>query len=101
MREATAHVEQEMFLRALVNATPLAVLKQGSAWGMSESTLSVDSLCTSSTSSHLLDLSSGTTAGGVAGGSGRELANEITPEAGRKASAFMKAMSTLRYAAAG
>lgn len=41
---ATSSAEQEKYLGAVVQATPLSVLRQGSAWGMSESSLSIDSL---------------------------------------------------------
>ncbi|CAL8081456.1 unnamed protein product [Orchesella dallaii] len=85
--DATAHVEHENFLRALVNATPLGVVKPGvAAWSLSESTLSLDSL--------------------YANNAGQQLAShmhhgdpmKITPEAGRKNNPFLKAMNTLRYA---
>ncbi|CAG5102004.1 Similar to sbf2: Myotubularin-related protein 13 (Xenopus laevis) [Cotesia congregata] len=42
--ETTSTLEQEKYLMALVAATPAAVLRQGSAWGMSDSSLSIDSL---------------------------------------------------------
>lgn len=42
--ETTSSLEQEKYLMALVAATPLSVLRQGSAWGMSDSSLSIDSL---------------------------------------------------------
>jgi myotubularin-related protein 5/13 len=42
---ATTSAEQEKYLGAVVQATPLSVLRQASsAWGMSESSLSIDSL---------------------------------------------------------
>ncbi|XP_059480805.1 myotubularin-related protein 13 isoform X3 [Neocloeon triangulifer] len=40
-----SNIEQEKFLNSIVQATPSAFLKQGSsAWGMTESSLSIDSL---------------------------------------------------------
>lgn len=42
--ESTSSVELERYVAALVAATPIAVLRQGSAWGMSDSSLSIDSL---------------------------------------------------------
>jgi hypothetical protein len=45
---ATTNVEQEKFFNSVVQATPSAFLKTGSsAWGMTESTLSIDSMLTS------------------------------------------------------
>ncbi|KAK7870000.1 hypothetical protein R5R35_011968 [Gryllus longicercus] len=41
---STSSVELERYVAALVAATPIAVLRQGSAWGMSDSSLSIDSL---------------------------------------------------------
>jgi hypothetical protein len=93
--ETTAHVEHENFLRAIVNATPMAVMKPGSTWGMSDSTLSLDSLYSSTgthhhaLSHHHQHLSVGVDSYGT---------HQITPEAGRKGNPFMKAMNTLRYA---
>lgn len=44
---ATTNVEQEKFFNSVVQATPSAFLKTGSsAWGMTESTLSIDSMLT-------------------------------------------------------
>ncbi|XP_011302109.1 myotubularin-related protein 13 isoform X1 [Fopius arisanus] len=43
--ESTSTLEQEKYLMSLVSSTPLSVLRQGStAWGMSDSSLSIDSL---------------------------------------------------------
>nr|CAD7393185.1 unnamed protein product [Timema cristinae] len=42
--ETTSSLEQERYLSVLVAVTPLSVLRQGSAWGMSDSSLSIDSL---------------------------------------------------------
>ncbi|CAB3383072.1 Hypothetical predicted protein [Cloeon dipterum] len=48
-----SNVEQEKFLNAIVQATPAAFLKQGSsAWGMTESSLSIDSLLITMDSDH-------------------------------------------------
>ncbi|XP_063236434.1 myotubularin-related protein 13 [Bacillus rossius redtenbacheri] len=42
--DTTSSLEQERYLSVLVAATPLSVLRHGSAWGMSDSSLSIDSL---------------------------------------------------------
>ncbi|OXA58822.1 Myotubularin-related protein 13 [Folsomia candida] len=87
--ETTAHVEHENFLRAIVNATPLAVVKPGSTW-MSDSTFSLDSISNAiaqpkmGVHHHHQDSQS--------------YSHQITPEVGRKGNSFMKAMNTLRYA---
>lgn len=89
MSETTAHVEHENFLRAIVNATPLAVVKPGSTW-MSDSTFSLDSISNAiaqpkmGVHHHHQDSQS--------------YSHQITPEVGRKGNSFMKAMNTLRYA---
>ena len=89
--DAGAHIEQENFLRAIINATPVALMKPGSSWGLNESNLSLDSLLTTSTvvghHSHLHKDSHAV------------LPSQITPEIGRKvpSNAFFKAMDTLRY----
>lgn len=87
--ETTAHVEHENFLRAVVNATPMAVMKPGSSW-MSDSMLSLDSISLYSS-------------GGGGGAGEYQLA---TPDTGRKGSSsssnpFAKAINHVRYAAGG
>jgi myotubularin-related protein 5/13 len=42
--ETTSSFEQEKYLSSLVSATPIFSLRHGSAWGMSDSSLSVNSL---------------------------------------------------------
>ncbi|CAB0038244.1 unnamed protein product [Trichogramma brassicae] len=42
--ETTSSLELEKYLGAFVASTPVSVLRQGSAWGMSDSSLSIDSL---------------------------------------------------------
>lgn len=80
--DTTAHVEHENFLRALVNATPLGVVKPGlGARNFSDSTLSLDSVYT--TGQTLVHMHHGE--------------SKITPESNRKNNPFMKAMNTLRY----
>jgi myotubularin-related protein 5/13 len=76
--ETTSSLEQERYLSVLVCATPLSALRQGSAWHMSDSTLSIDSLLLA--------------AEDHAQGSGT-----LTPEVSRRANPFNKAMGTLRY----
>lgn len=75
--ETTSSVEQERYLSVLVCATPLSALRQGSAWHMSDSTLSIDSLLLAA-EDHVQ-------------GSGT-----LTPEVSRRANPFNKAMGTLR-----
>lgn len=84
--DATAHVEHENFLRALVNATPLGVVKPGlgTPRNLSDSTLSLDSVYTTNTGQSLTHM--------------HHSDAKITPEVGRKNNPFMKAMNTLRYA---
>lgn len=83
--DATAHVEHENFLRALVNATPLGVVKPGlCARSFTDSTLSLDSVyTTASAAQSMVSMHHGEA--------------KITPEVGRKNNPFMKAMNTLRY----
>lgn len=73
--ETTSSLEQERYLSALVSATPLFALRQGSAWGMSDSSLSIDSLLLAAED----PLISGT----------------LTPEVARRSNPFNKAMGTL------
>lgn len=66
---------QERYLSALVTATPLFALRQGSAWGMSDSSLSIDSLLLAAEDP-------------LIGGT-------LTPEVARRSNPFNKAMGTL------
>ena len=70
-------MEQERYLSVLVSATPLSALRQGSAWHMSDSTLSIDSLL-------------------LAAEDHTQTAGTLTPEVTRRANPFNKAMGTLR-----
>lgn len=69
--ETTSSIEQERYLSVLVAATPLPVLRQGSAWGMSDSSLSINSLLLAAED------------------------NTLTPEASRRTNPFNKAMGTI------
>lgn len=69
--ETTSTIEQERYLSVLVAATPLPVLRQGSAWGMSDSSLSINSLLLAAED------------------------NTLTPEASRRSNPFNKAMGTI------
>lgn len=89
--ETTAPVEHDNFLRAIVNATPMGVMKPGSDW-MTDSTLSLDSIYSST--------NNGAGVGGLgSSSSSSHLETHATPDTGRKGNPFMKAMNTLRYAA--
>lgn len=70
--ETTSSLEQEKYIMALVAATPLSALRQGSAWGMSDSSLSIDSLLLAAED------------------------RNATPEQSRR-NPFNKAIGTLRY----
>lgn len=87
--DTTTHVEQENFLRSIIHATPMALIKPGSTW-MSNSNLSLDSIYSSglggSTNHHIPSIDS------------HSHFSQITPEVGRKGNRFAKAMNTLRYA---
>lgn len=74
--ETTSSVEQDRYLSVLVSATPVSVLRQSSAWGMSDSTLSIDSL--------LLAAEDHAQQGGT-----------LTPEVARRSGPFNKAVGTL------
>lgn len=84
----SSSLEQERYLNAIITATPVAVLREGSSWAMSDSTLSITSLVL--------------TVGNSASGSGVSPTGGLdTPDAGRKNNYFghgtiSKAMSTLR-----
>lgn len=73
--DSSSSVEQERYLNAIVNATPLSVLRQGSAWGMSDSSLSLNSLLMAA----------------------EDATNTLTPEASRRSShnPFNKAIGTM------
>ncbi|KAK4886969.1 hypothetical protein RN001_003240 [Aquatica leii] len=73
--ETTSSIEQEKYLSALVSATPLYALRQGSAWGMSDSSLSIDSL--------------------LLAAEDPLIAGTLTPEVARRSNPFNKAMGTL------
>lgn len=73
--ETTSSIEQEKYLTELVAATPLANLRQGGAWGMSDSNLSIDSLVLAA-DDHLQ-------------------ASLTTPESSRRSNPFNKAIGTL------
>nr|CAD7596874.1 unnamed protein product [Timema genevievae] len=73
--ETTSSLEQERYLSVLVAVTPLSVLRQGSAWGMSDSSLSIDSLLLAA----------------------EDHTSTLTPEVSRRSvNPFNKAMGTLR-----
>lgn len=73
--ETTSSVEQEKYLSALVSATPAFSTRHSSAWGMSDSTLSIDSLLLAAEDTRI---------GGT-----------LTPEVVRRSNPFNKAMGTL------
>ncbi|XP_049836392.1 myotubularin-related protein 13 isoform X2 [Schistocerca gregaria] len=72
----TSSVEHERYISVLVSATPISALRQGSAWGMSDSSLSIDSLLLAAEDHH-----------GVGG--------TLTPEVARRGGPFNKAVGTL------
>lgn len=86
----SSSLEQERYLNAIITATPVAVLREGSSWAMSDSTLSITSLVLTVGSS------------GMGSGSGVSPTGGLeTPDVGRKSNYFghgtiSKAMSTLR-----
>jgi len=75
-------MDQENFLRAIMNATPTHIGRPSSILGIFDSNLSLDSLL----ATHQYDGST-----------------QNTPDVGRKGNTnrFIKAMDTLRYAASG
>ncbi|KAJ8934074.1 hypothetical protein NQ318_016033 [Aromia moschata] len=73
--ETTSSTEQEKYLSALVSATPIFSHRPGSAWGMSDSSLSIDSL--------LLAAEDPLTCA------------TLTPEVARRSNPFNKAIGTL------
>ena len=87
----SSSLEQERYLNAIITATPVAVLREGSSWAMSDSTLSITSLVLTVGNS------------GMASGSGVSPTGGLdTPDVGRKNNYFghgtiSKAMSTLRH----
>ena len=90
----SSSLEQERYLNAIITATPVAVLREGSSWAMSDSTLSITSLVlTAGNSAHPAGSISPTSVGGLE-----------TPDSGRKNNYFShgtisKAMNTLRQSA--
>lgn len=89
----SSSLEQERYLNAIITATPVAVLREGSSWAMSDSTLSITSLVMAVGNSAHPSGSISPTGGGLE-----------TPDAGRKNSYFShgtisKAMNTLRQSA--
>ncbi|XP_037087660.1 myotubularin-related protein 13-like, partial [Pollicipes pollicipes] len=80
--DTSVALEQEKYMAAVVAATPLSVLRHGSSWGMSDSSLSIDSLVLQAASAQP------ETAAGYP---------TLTPEMARKGNPFSKAMNTLRF----
>ncbi|KAI5738379.1 hypothetical protein M8J77_006210 [Diaphorina citri] len=69
--ETTSSMEQERYLSILVSLTPLAQLRQSCGWGMSDSSLSINSLLLAAED------------------------NTLTPENSRRSNPFSKPMSTM------
>uniref|UniRef100_A0A0P5TBM6 SET domain binding factor n=1 Tax=Daphnia magna TaxID=35525 RepID=A0A0P5TBM6_9CRUS len=88
----SSSLEQERYLNAIITATPVAVLREGSSWAMSDSTLSITSLVLTVGNSAIGSASGVSPTGGLE-----------TPDVGRKSNYFghggtiSKAMSTLRH----
>ena len=87
----SSSLEQERYLNAIITATPVAVLREGSSWAMSDSTLSITSLVLTVGNSVMASGSGVSPTGGL-----------DTPDVGRKNNYFghgtiSKAMSTLRH----
>lgn len=85
----SSSLEHERYLNAIITATPVAVLREGSSWAMSDSTLSITSLVLTVGSSSI-------SPGGVSPTNVLD-----TPDVGRKSNYFghgtiSKAMSSLR-----
>lgn len=85
----SSSLEQERYLNAIITATPIAVLREGSSWAMSDSTLSITSLV-------LTVGNSAVSSGGVSPTNVLD-----TPDVTRKSNYFghgtiSKAMSSLR-----
>lgn len=82
--EVSYSVEQEKYLAAVVQSTPVSVLRDGSSWRLTDSSLSINSLVL------------------AAGGATLEVSPyhptypTLTPEVGRKTNPISKAMNTLR-----
>lgn len=72
----TTSMEQERYLSILVSATPVSTMRQSSAWGISDSSLSIDSLF-------------------LAADDPIGLGGTLTPEVARRQNPFNKAMGTL------
>ncbi|KAI5733488.1 hypothetical protein M8J76_012488 [Diaphorina citri] len=75
--ETTSSMEQERYLSILVSLTPLAQLRQSCGWGMSDSSLSINSLLLAAED------------------------NTLTPENSRRSNPFSKPMSTMGGGTAG
>lgn len=103
--EASYSVEQEKFLSAVVQLTPLSALRDGSSWRLTDSSLSINSL--------VLAAGGGGGAGGMVGNMSATTLElpppyhhyhhhqsssypTLTPEIGRKTNPLSKAMNTLR-----
>lgn len=69
--ETTSSMEQERYLSLLVSLTPLSLLRQSCAWGMCDSSLSINSLLLAAED------------------------NTLTPEASRRSNPFSKPMATM------
>lgn len=87
----SSSLEQERYLNAIITATPVAVLREGSSWAMSDSTLSITSLVLTVGNSGIGSASGVSPTGGLE-----------TPDTSRKSNYFghgtiSKAMSTLRH----
>ncbi|KAK8735252.1 hypothetical protein OTU49_005586 [Cherax quadricarinatus] len=82
--EVSHSVEQEKYLASVVQSTPVSVLRDGSSWRLTDSSLSINSLVL------------------AAGGPTLEVPQyhptyaTLTPEVGRKTNPLSKAMNTLR-----
>lgn len=87
----SSSLEHERYLNAIITATPVAVLREGSSWAMSDSTLSITSL--------VLTVGNSGAASCYGGVSPTSVLD--TPDVGRKSNYFghgtiSKAMSSLR-----
>ncbi|XP_066963738.1 myotubularin-related protein 13 [Macrobrachium rosenbergii] len=82
--EVSYSVEQEKYLASIVQSTPVSVLRDGSSWRLTDSSLSINSLVL------------------AAGGGTLDVSPyhptyaTLTPEVGRKTNPLSKAMNTLR-----
>ena len=96
----SSSLEQERYMNAIISSTPIGVLREGSSWAMSDSTLSITSLVLAvgaSSSSSLKSPGGGVSPTGLDGTS--------TPDTARKSGTYFshgtisKAMNTLRHSA--